>query len=198
MGPGTYLPDVTEGITRAEDLPQPLMERRSRNYRRRSCPQCGRSCLRHSLGQRVLHDLGRLRRNRPRALPVVYSKHRCPTCQRCFNADRSDLAPRKGAYTHRVLSLAVRLVIEEGLPYRTAAGHLWRDHRVLFRSPRFKTGSRRRGKKASAAVETRYLDWALADFSGYLAIDEPYDGPFCVLSAVDSPRQPRLLYAVRP
>lgn len=121
MGPGTYLPDVTEGITRAEDLPQPLVERRSRNYRRRSCPQCGRSCCRHSLGQRVLHDLGRRRRNRPRDLQGVDSKHRCPTCQRCFKADRSDRAPRKSAYTHRVISLAVRLGIEDGLPYRTAA-----------------------------------------------------------------------------
>jgi hypothetical protein len=36
----------------------------------------------------------------------------------------------------------------------------------------------------------------LADFSGYLAADELYDGPFCVLSAVDSPNQRRLLYEV--
>jgi hypothetical protein len=36
----------------------------------------------------------------------------------------------------------------------------------------------------------------LADFSGYLAVDELYDGPFCVLSAVDAPRQRRLLYEV--
>jgi hypothetical protein len=36
----------------------------------------------------------------------------------------------------------------------------------------------------------------LADFSGYLALDEMYDGPFCVLCAVDSPQQHRLLYEV--
>ena len=36
----------------------------------------------------------------------------------------------------------------------------------------------------------------MSDFSGYLAIDELYDGPFCVLSAVDSPKQRRLLYEV--
>jgi hypothetical protein len=36
----------------------------------------------------------------------------------------------------------------------------------------------------------------LADFSGYLAADELYDGPFCVLSAVDARRQRRLLYDV--
>jgi hypothetical protein len=36
----------------------------------------------------------------------------------------------------------------------------------------------------------------LADFSGYLAADELYDGPFCVLSAVDARQQRRLLYTV--
>jgi hypothetical protein len=36
----------------------------------------------------------------------------------------------------------------------------------------------------------------LADFSGYLAADELYDGPFCVLSAVDARHQRRLLCEV--
>jgi hypothetical protein len=36
----------------------------------------------------------------------------------------------------------------------------------------------------------------LADFSGYLVADELYDGPFCVLSAVDGPEQRRLLFEV--
>jgi hypothetical protein len=36
----------------------------------------------------------------------------------------------------------------------------------------------------------------LADFSGYLAADELYDGPFCVLWAVDGPHQHRLRYEV--
>jgi hypothetical protein len=36
----------------------------------------------------------------------------------------------------------------------------------------------------------------LASFSGYLAADELYDGPFCVLSVVDARRQRRLLYEV--
>src|SRR5881296_4358728 len=65
-----------------------------------------------------------------------------------------------------------------------------------FPSLRSKTGWRRREKKASAHLDSSYLDWALADFSGYLAVDELYDGPFCVLSAVDSPRQRRFLYEV--
>ena len=36
----------------------------------------------------------------------------------------------------------------------------------------------------------------LADFSGYIAADELYDGPFCVLSIVDNRRYRRLIYEV--
>ena len=41
-----------------------------------------------------------------------------------------------------------------------------------------------------------YLEEALADFSGYVCVDEIYDGPFCVLVLVDSRRERRLVYAV--
>jgi len=41
-----------------------------------------------------------------------------------------------------------------------------------------------------------FLDWALADFSGYMAVDELYEGAFCVLSAVDNRRYKRILYDV--
>lgn len=43
---------------------------------------------------------------------------------------------------------------------------------------------------------TTYLDWGLADFSGYIAADELYDGPFCVLSIVDNRTFKRLMYQV--
>jgi hypothetical protein len=45
-------------------------------------------------------------------------------------------------------------------------------------------------------MATDYLDWALADVSGYLAADELYDGPFCVLSIVDNRSFKRLWYQV--
>jgi hypothetical protein len=38
--------------------------------------------------------------------------------------------------------------------------------------------------------------WAWADFSGYIAAVELYDGPFCVLSIVDNRTFNRLLYQV--
>jgi hypothetical protein len=41
-----------------------------------------------------------------------------------------------------------------------------------------------------------FLAWALAAFSGYAAVDERYEGPSCVLSAVDNRQFKRVLYAV--
>lgn len=40
------------------------------------------------------------------------------------------------------------------------------------------------------------MDWALASFSGYVAADELYEGPYCVLSAVDNRAYKRIVYAV--
>jgi hypothetical protein len=62
--------------------------------------------------------------------------------------------------------------------------------------PPSRTGSRRRGKKNLDRIKTTYLDLALVDFSGYLAIDELYDGPCCVLSIVDNRRYNRLAFRV--
>src|SRR5947209_18167490 len=62
--------------------------------------------------------------------------------------------------------------------------------------PRSKTGSRRGEKKAQARMDTDFLDWALADFPGYVAADEVYVGPSCILSVVDNRRYKRILYEV--
>src|SRR5438132_10694726 len=61
---------------------------------------------------------------------------------------------------------------------------------------RSRTGLRLGEKKAQARMDTDFLDWAFADFSGYVAADELSDGPFCMLSAVDNRRDKRLLYDV--
>jgi hypothetical protein len=63
-------------------------------------------------------------------------------------------------------------------------------------SPRSRTGSRPGGKKAAQRARTEHLDWALSDFSGYIAADELYDGPFCILSIVDNRTFKRLAYHV--
>src|SRR5882724_2149221 len=63
-------------------------------------------------------------------------------------------------------------------------------------TPPSRTGLKRRGEKKRDSISTTYLDEALADFSGYLAIDEVYDGPFCILSVVDNRRYNRLAFRV--
>jgi hypothetical protein len=95
-----------------------------------------------------------------------------------------------------VSDIAVRVVVEDGLPYRTASWHLWRDHRVFVPCATIQNWVEAGGKKAEAQMESAFLEWAFADFSGYVAVDELDEGPLCVLSAVDNRRDKRMLYEV--
>jgi Transposase len=52
------------------------------------------------------------------------------------------------------------------------------------------------GKKAQRHLDGAFLDWALESFSGYVAADELYEGPYCVLSVVDNRAYKRILYDV--
>ena len=131
FGAGEYVPDPTEGITDVKDLPTPKIVLLSYNHEREPCPKCGHPSYRHKHGQRTLHDLGDLDSGRPRDLLVAYSHHYCSKCRKFFNADLSALAPPGSHYTHRVIQMAVRLVVEDSVPYRPASWHLWRDHRVF-------------------------------------------------------------------
>ena len=109
----------------------------------------------------------------------------------------TDLAAPNSHYTHRVVAAAVAAVAEDGLPYRAASlAPVARPPRLrpLGHDPELGRGGG--GKKRPRHLVERYLDDALADFSGYLAIDELYDGPFCVLSVVDNRTFRRLAYRV--
>ena len=130
-GPGEYVPDVTEGITRAEHLPKARIQRRSRNRPARPCPRYGRRAGHSAVACRTLHDLGDARAGCPIDLVVTFSRHRCPRCGCCFPCDISELALPYCQYTRRVQQRAVRLVAEDGLPYLAASWHLWRDDRVF-------------------------------------------------------------------
>jgi hypothetical protein len=133
-----------------EDLPQPRLRCRSRNYRRRRC-LCGRAAHRHDVGCRKLHDLSTLQSGHPLDLLVIYSKHRCAACGQNFSADLSDLAPKGSHYTNRVIDVAVRVVVEDGLPYRAASWHLWRDHRVFVPYATIQNWVEAAGKKGRLA-----------------------------------------------
>ena len=62
--------------------------------------------------------------------------------------------------------------------------------------PRSNIGWRQGGKKAQGYGQGAFLEWALETFSGYAAVDELYEGPYCVLSAVDNRQYKRVMYEV--
>ena len=153
--PGEYRPDPTEGITRIEDLPKPKVRCQSRNYRRRPCPRCGHSAYRDRQFRRTLHDLGNPLTGRPCDRIVIYSQHYCTRCRKYFNADMTDLAAPGSHYTRRAVDTAVRLIIEDGLPYRTASWSLWRDHRVFVPYATIQNWVEDGGKKGGAPNQRR-------------------------------------------
>ncbi|MBP7686486.1 MAG: hypothetical protein KA765_01200 [Thermoflexales bacterium] len=129
LGPGEYRPDIA--FARPEDLPQPQIIKQRRNYESRFYPYCRKPARRDKVFTRQLHDVGDLVSGRPHELQLTYSQHYCSACRKYFNADLSDVTPPHRHYTHRVMALAIRLVAEDGLPYRNASWTLWRDHRVF-------------------------------------------------------------------
>src|SRR5512144_1477243 len=138
--------------------------------------------VRPELLPRPLHDLGKPMTGRPCELVLLYSQHYCTRCRKYFDADMTDLAPPGSPYTRGVIDVAVRLVVEDGLPYRAASWALWRDHRAFVPYATIQNWVEDGGEKAARRIPADYLDWALSDFSGYIAADELYDGPFCILS----------------
>jgi hypothetical protein len=106
------------------------------------------SCGRLSRAAEVLATRFDAARKRSHA---VFVQPLSTKCRKYFSADLSDLAPPGSQYTHRVMDLAVRLVVEDGLPYRPASWHLWRDHRVFVPFATIQNWVEAGGKKGAGA-----------------------------------------------
>jgi hypothetical protein len=155
-GPGEYQPDTA--FTRIEDLPKPKIIKESRNEPHRPCPRCQKPAARDRVFTRSLHDVGDLVSGRPQELHITYSQHYCKECRKYFNTDLTDVAPRASHYTHRVIGLALRVVVEDGLPYRSASWQLWRDHRVFVPFATIQNWVEAGGKKGERTVGHRLPD----------------------------------------
>lgn len=154
-GPGAYRPDLSEGIPTIADLPQPEIVSYSRNDKRHVCPHGGHVAYRDQQSQRTLHDVGHLDLWCPRDLVIISAQHDCTKCRTSCNADLSALAPPGSHDTHRVMDLAVRLVVEDGVPSRPASWHLWRDHRVCVPCATIQHGVEAGGNKGAGAYGHR-------------------------------------------
>jgi transposase len=108
-------------------LPFTRVEKRSRVYATRRCPTCGTASPQRSAGTRQLRDLGL---GRPVVLEVYYSKHRCPRCEKYFNAPMEDLAEPGGLYTRRVRTTALAKVLVDGLPLEAVQEQMLREFYV--------------------------------------------------------------------
>jgi len=166
FGPGVYVPDPTEGIVAVKDLPAPQCVPYSRNQPHTPCPRCDQLASRHKAGQRTLHDLGDLSTGHPVDLLVTYSSHYCAPCQKYCNIDLSDVAPPGSHYTHRVIDMAVRLVVEDSMPYRPASWHLWRDHRVFVPFATLQNWGEAGGKKGAGTHERCVSGLGVGDLLG--------------------------------
>ena len=156
FGPGAYVPDPTEGIVDVNDLPAPTLVAYDRNHDHSPCPRCAHLAYRPKCGQRTFHDLGALSTGCPVDLLVTYSSHSCSPGRKYFHVALSDLALPGRHYTHRVIQMAVRLVVEDGLPYRPTSWHLWRDHRVFVPFATLQNWAEAGGKKG-ARPDGRYI-----------------------------------------
>jgi hypothetical protein len=92
---------------------------------------------------------------RPCDLILIHSQHYCTRCRKYFNADMTDLADPGSHYTRRVVDAAVRSVVEDGLPYRTASWSLWREHRVFVPYATIQNWVEAGGEKGGAADPDR-------------------------------------------
>lgn len=152
-GPGEYKADTS--FLRIEDLPKPKIVKEDRNEDQRPCPSCGKPARREHVYHRQLHDVGDLVSGRPVELHLTYSQHHCKVCNQYFMTDLSDVAPPGSQYTHRVIGLAVRVVVEDGLAYRNASWHLWRDHRVFVPFATIQNWVEAGGKKGKRTLGKR-------------------------------------------
>ncbi len=82
MPPGVYLPDATEGVARAADLPRLRVVEHVVSHPSLPCPSCGRAATRLRTQHRTLHELGDPIAAVPVDLHVTYSQHRCKPCGR--------------------------------------------------------------------------------------------------------------------
>jgi len=71
-------------------------------------------------------------------------------------------------------------VVRDGLPYRPASWHLWRDHGVCPFAT-LQNWTEAGEKRNKGTMDGAFLDWGLATFSGYVAADDSMRALLCAL-----------------
>ena len=143
-----YVPDKSLEWKSAADVPDPETRVERRVFDHLPCPQCGCPTPRLRTVSRPLHDLGNVSSGKPCDVHFEYSQHRCKPCNHYFHAEFPEWVPEKLHYTRPVVDTAVRLVVEDGIPYESACWHMWRDHRVFVPAGTIQNWVEASGKKS--------------------------------------------------
>ena len=145
------------------------------------CPRCGVNCTRNSIRTRKVKDINL---EGPVTLTIRVGSYKCRACQKYFSF-QPDFAKKGKHYSKRAIEKARQAVVEDRTTFTGLGKRLERDFHIR---PSCSTGYRWFHEAADQIdFEQDYERWAAKDFSGYLAIDELYDG-FCVLVATDPVR----------
>lgn len=130
VGP-EYVPASKKDWKRLFDLSKPTTRDETRDFDFLPCPICGRRASRLRVVERIVHDIGDLTTGLPVDIRFRYSQHRCLPCKKYFHAEFPEWIVGALHYTRPVVETAIRVVVEDGLPYESASWHMWRDHRVF-------------------------------------------------------------------
>ena len=194
--PGDYVADVSEGITRPEDLPAPV-------WKDTVAITQGVAAL--PVATEPAATASHTAASTTSAIPATVVPATSSSCSPSIGVRRAGDASSPTCPTWHCPSPVTpsgsngppcdwssRTASPIGPPVGICGGTI----ASLPPGRRSRTGSRRRGKKDLAGIDTEYLDRVLETFSGYLAIDGLYDGPFFVISVVDNRMYQRLAYRV--
>ena len=196
-GPGEYRPDPTIGIARTEDLPKTKVSVQSRNYRRRPCPHCGSQGLPRSARPPHPSRPGQHpHRAAPRHRPALFAAL-LPPLPQVLQRRLHPTWPTPAAITPAGSSTS-----PSGWSSRTACpiappnGPSGATTACSSPTPRSRTGSRPGGKRRRDGSTPSISTGPSPTSRAIIAVDELYDGPFCVLSIVDNRTFKRLTYQV--
>lgn len=91
------------------------------------CSRCQSMSKRHSLGRRMLREVGI---SGPTMLEVTYSKHYCIHCRKHFSLPMDHLAMPSGRFTNRVRRTAVDLVVKQSMTLEKATQRMRQKYHV--------------------------------------------------------------------
>jgi hypothetical protein len=153
-----------------------------------ACADCGTVCKRHDRASRFPADIDI---DFVVLLQVIVGVYFCDVCGKSFRTPL-DFIEKGARYTNRARAKASESVDDDKMPFTLVAKRMERDFNV---SPHETTIMRwYRAVTPAGAEGFDYNPHVVQSFSGFLCVDEMYDGPFAIVTATDPVNDGNLAY----